>query len=177
MTITEKNLPSDKLLLNNYTLFTLHRNFNVDDPKSLESILIQIGILATKQQIVMPIHPRTLKNIESFNLNVYLENLIVIDPVDYKTMMALLRFSKSVITDSGGLQKEAYFFSKPTFLIMPDTSWRELVDNNYHCLVDSNNIVEMFDGFVSSEERTDFYGNGFAADKIIETLKIDFEKN
>jgi UDP-GlcNAc3NAcA epimerase len=173
-TITEKDLPLTELLIDEYVLVTLHRDFNVDDSIILESILDQISQLALSHQMVFPLHPRTKKNIERFNLNHCLENVVVIDPVEYKSMLALLKYSKSVITDSGGLQKEAYFFGKPAFVIMPDTSWRELIDHKIHCLVDSGKLVAMFDRFVPSRQQFKFYGNGMASSKIMDTLKKDY---
>jgi UDP-N-acetylglucosamine 2-epimerase (non-hydrolysing) len=101
---------------------------------------------------------------------------VVIDPVEYKSMLALLKYSKSVITDSGGLQKEAYFFGKPAFVIMPDTSWRELIDHKIHCLVDPVNLGSIFDSFVPSKQIFEFYGNGKASGHIIDILKKDFYK-
>jgi UDP-N-acetylglucosamine 2-epimerase (non-hydrolysing) len=175
-TITEKDLPLTELLIDEYVLVTLHRDFNVDDSIILESILDQISQLALSHQMVFPLHPRTKKNIERFNLNHCLENVVVIDPVEYKSMLALLKYSKSVITDSGGLQKEAYFFGKPAFVIMPDTSWRELIDQKFHCLVSSKNIIEIFELFLPTEKFEKFYGDGTAANQIINFLKKEFDQ-
>jgi UDP-N-acetylglucosamine 2-epimerase (non-hydrolysing) len=175
-TITERDLPLGNLKNNEYVLLTLHRDFNVDDSIILESILNQISQLALSHQIVFPLHPRTKKKIQHFNLHHCLENVMVIDPVEYKSMLALLKYSKSVITDSGGLQKEAYFFGKPAFVIMPDTSWRELISNNYNCLVSPENILRLFNCFVPSEKHEELYGNGFAANNIIKSLKLDYRQ-
>jgi UDP-N-acetylglucosamine 2-epimerase len=170
ITITERDLPLKDLRLNEYVLLTLHRDFNVDDSKILEIILNQIAQLSLIQQIVFPLHPRTKKNIERFKLQHYLNNVRLLNPVDYKSMLALIKYSKSVITDSGGLQKESYFYGKPAVILMPDTSWKELTDNRIHLLSEPGSILSTFQNLETSNLFLNFYGDGQASKTVIETL-------
>jgi len=94
---------------NEYIVCTIHRDFNTDDPNKLKSILEGISHIADLIEIIFPVHPRTQKRIAEFGLDALLRNVIVTEPLDYLKMMGLLENSFMVITDSGGLQKEAYF--------------------------------------------------------------------
>jgi UDP-N-acetylglucosamine 2-epimerase (non-hydrolysing) len=112
---------------NNYILVTLHRDYNVDKKEKLTKILIQINKINQKIPVVFPLHPRTKKMINKFKLNKYIKDITILKPLEYLEMMGLLMNCKSVITDSGGLQKEAYFAKKHSCVIMPDTGAPELI--------------------------------------------------
>jgi UDP-GlcNAc3NAcA epimerase len=155
-----------------FVLATLHRQENTDDPVRLSGILEALNQLSDSFRIVLPLHPRT-KNIIARNS--YTLNFEPIDPVGYFDMMELLKHCSFVITDSGGLQKESYFFTKHCLVARDETEWTELVDLEYNFLVgaDKTNIVqksmEVRNIVRSFDERP--YGNGVAAKKIARILK------
>nr|WP_245530418.1 UDP-N-acetylglucosamine 2-epimerase [Fervidobacterium pennivorans] len=154
----------------NYIVMTLHRDFNVDNKEKFEKILSEVSKVAEKIKVVFPVHPRTRKRISEFGLDRYLKNIIVIEPIDYLNLMGLVEKSWKVITDSGGLQKEAYFAGKRAVVVMPDTSWRELVESEWNILADGEGI---YDAVFSSQERpypTGLYGNGDAGKRMVEIL-------
>lgn len=160
-----------KLIPNKYILSTLHRDYNVDNKEKLEKILKQLNLINKKIPIVFSVHPRTKKRIEDFKLNRYIENLIITEPLDYLDLMGLLINCKSIITDSGGLQKESYFAGKIGFILMPDAGWTELIDNKYNFLCDENNLYD----HVSQDHQTpnikNIYGNGKSGKKITNIVK------
>ena len=133
----EKNFQYDifnelNLKENNFILITLHRDYNVDNEQRLLDILKNISIIKDKIKIVFPIHPRTKKMITKFGFDDYLKNIIVTQPIDYLNLMGLIRMSRKIISDSGGLQKEAYFAKKRCGIISIDTGWQELIDNGWN---------------------------------------------
>jgi len=153
-----------------YIVMTLHRDFNVDNKEKFEKILSEVSKVAEKIKVVFPVHPRTRKRISEFGLDGYLKNVTVIDPIDYLNLMGLVKKSWKVITDSGGLQKEAYFAGKRAVVVMPDTGWRELVETGWNVLADGEGIYE---AVFSSQERpypTGLYGNGDAGKRMVEIL-------
>jgi len=167
------NLPKD-----NYIVVTLHRDFNVDDREKLEQILKGIHKVAEVLPVVFPIHPRTQKRVKEFGLTKYLEKMIVLEPLDYLNLMGLVKRSRKIITDSGGLQKEAYFAGKQALVIMPDTSWRELVDVGWNVLIDSPDLCEQLPDLVLSNRETeyysDIYGKGDAGERVVSVLASKF---
>ena len=122
-------------------------------------------------KIISPIHPRTRKIIKSNNIKV---DFILVDPVGYFDMIQLIKKSKLVMTDSGGLQKEAYFFKKKCITLREQTEWVELVENGFNVLVgsDKEKIIETYNSFKLVELKFDrnFYGDGNASEKIIKSL-------
>jgi UDP-N-acetylglucosamine 2-epimerase (non-hydrolysing) len=117
--------------------------------------------------IFFPIHPRTKKRINEFGFERYLKNFVLSEPLDYPKLMGIAKHSYKVITDSGGLQKEAYFAGKRCLVLMPDTGWRELVEAEWNMLADENNLVEK----VLNESKVTYpygmYGDGNAGEKIV----------
>jgi len=160
-----------KLLKNNYILTTLHRDYNVDNKKKLKTILIQLNKINEKNPIVFSLHPRTKKMIDQFKLQQYIKNLIITEPLDYLNLMGLLTNSKSVITDSGGLQKEAYFAGKNGYILMPDAGWTELIDHKYNFLCNENNLFENVSKKHSTIKEKQIYGNGKTYQSIINIIK------
>jgi len=114
---------------------TIHRDFNTDDPIRLKWILDGLCELSKQLRVVFPMHSRTKKRIQEFGFEDVLEGVDVIQPLDYLKLMGLVMHSAFVITDSGGLQKEAYFCGKRSPVVMPDTDWRELVEVGWNVLV------------------------------------------
>ena len=156
-----------ELSLKEYALCTLHRAENTDDKSKLESICRALNELSKELEIVIPIHPRTKKMLEKFNLNL---NVKLIEPVGYFDMISLLENARLIITDSGGLQKEAYFFNKPCVTMREQTEWVELIQAGVNVLAGSDEKLilssakEMLVRECSFEAK--FYGDGKASDKI-----------
>lgn len=111
-----------------FILATIHRQENTDDPKVLTSILKALNDISADTLVVMPLHPRTRMMMEKFDLSF---SGLTIDPVGYFDMLQLLKYCSLVITDSGGLQKEAYFNKKPCVIAREETEWVELVNAGF----------------------------------------------
>ena len=157
-----------------YILCTIHRAENTDNSQRLKAIFQALNEIAKEKQVILPLHPRTKKIIE--NLEFRIENLTIIEPVGYLEMVWLIDNSSLVMTDSGGLQKEAYFFNKPCITLRDETEWVELVENGFNILVGANKekIVSTFKQSINSQIHlsTDLFGNGRASEKILEVLKL-----
>jgi len=128
----KSNIIRDLRLKNgDYNLLTLHRNYNVDNSEILEHLLKQIGKL--DEIVIFPVHPRTKNRIAgSFEIP---ENIQIIEPVGYLDFITLEYFSKRIITDSGGIQKEAYILKKPCITLRTETEWIETVEEKWNLLV------------------------------------------
>jgi len=163
---------------NNFSLCTVHRDHNTDNKVNFENIFLSLlEIIKTQSlKIVLPLHPRT-KKLMSSNLSESLlsdikkqNNLLIIDPVSFLDMIALESNSRIVLTDSGGVQKEAFFFKKPCVVLRPETEWIELVENGNNRLAaaDQELIVQSFNHLYSKNDYTypSFYGEGNAAELI-----------
>ena len=118
-----------------FILVTLHRQENTDDPKRLTRILKGLDRVSDQYELVFPVHPRTAKAIREQGLQ---SRCKMIDPVGYFDMMELLKTCSMVITDSGGLQKEAFFHHKPCLIAREETEWLELVESGYARIVGSD---------------------------------------
>ncbi|PNS00658.1 UDP-N-acetylglucosamine 2-epimerase [Petrotoga mexicana DSM 14811] len=167
----------DKLNLeeNKYIVTTIHRDFNTDSKEKLESILKELDKITKEIKVVFPIHPRTKKRIDEFNLNKYTKNIQLIEPLDYLNMMGLIQKSILVLTDSGGLQKETYFAEKRTIVVMPDTGWRELTQAGWNVLSEPAEIKNKFHHIMSNEISSNvenIYGDGKTGEKIVKIIKI-----
>ena len=159
-----------------YILVTLHRDFNVDDPRKLKAILD--GLVALKKtlglKIFFPIHPRTSKRVVEYGLEYFLNEFEISEPIGYFELMGLSENCAFVITDSGGFQKEAYFAEKRALIVMPDTGWRELTDAGWNVLTDPDSLQILEKGRSLVQASVDYpgeiYGNGRAAEKIVDIL-------
>lgn len=163
-------LESLNLEENNYLVLTLHRDFNVDRKEILEKILSALAKVAEKFKIVFPIHPRTRNRVKEFGLQDHLKNMIVVEPLDYLNLMGLVKKCWKVITDSGGLQKEAYFAGKRAIVLMPDTGWRELVEVGWNKLASADELLDLI---LEDEEvpyPANLYGDGDSAERIVEII-------
>ena len=153
----------------NFYLSTVHRAENTDDPVRLRNIMEALDTISKITPVVLPLHPRTQKL-----LNSDIHNIRLIDPVGYFDMIVLLSKCKAVFTDSGGLQKEAYFFQKPCITLREETEWVELVEYGFNTLVgsDKNTIIASepsLDGKINNYDRH-LYGTGDASIKIVKML-------
>lgn len=153
-----------------YAVCTLHRDFNVDSPERLKRILKQLTELSRHLHIVLPIHPRTRKRCTEFGVEDLLDNLLVVEPLDYLELMGLVRECRCVITDSGGLQKEAYFAGKAAYLFMEDPAWHELVEQGYNHLIGEASLTELVLASSEKEVLPGIYGDGNAGQQTIDIL-------
>jgi len=160
-----------------YVVVTIHRDFNTDNRERLEEILKQLNMIVKDKRVIFPIHPRTRRRVKEFGLENHLENLDIIDPLDYLSMMGLVKHSWKLITDSGGLQKESYFAGKQAVVVMPDTGWIELVDAGINLLASPSEISTLlfYDSPLVIE--TGLYGEGNASKICARAIVEDFEGN
>jgi UDP-GlcNAc3NAcA epimerase len=131
------------LTTENFVLATIHRAENTDDPQRLKNILAAMQKISSEISIVIPVHPRTRNIISKNNLASFTAGLTMIDPVGYLEMIGLLKNCTLVMTDSGGLQKEACFFEKPCITLREQTEWTELIAAGVNLLsgADEKNIL------------------------------------
>ena len=154
-----------------FILCTLHRQENVTDEKRLRAIVNAINSIHFKTPIVLPLHPGTAKRIKSFGLKL---NCMVIDPVGYFDMLRLLNACSMVMTDSGGLQKEAYFLKKACVTMRDQTEWIELVEAGVNLLAGASQekieeAVQFF-GKKPIDNSLVLYGNGQTAQSILKVI-------
>ncbi|XOB65742.1 non-hydrolyzing UDP-N-acetylglucosamine 2-epimerase [Deferribacteres bacterium DY0037] len=156
-----------------FVLCTIHRAENTDDKDRITSIIEALNEVAKDKRVVLPLHPRTKNILAKHELDV--GKLTLVEPVGYLEMIWLLQHCDLVLTDSGGLQKEAFFFGKYCVTMRDETEWTELVTNGVNCLVgaDKNSIVKIVaSGKMLSDKlrELDLYGRGNASEKIIKGL-------
>jgi len=162
---------------NGFFLATIHRDFNADSPERLHALLAALEACAGLHgmPVVLPLHPRTRQRLaETYGKPTGPKQLRIIDPVGYLDMIALERNARLVLTDSGGVQKEAYFFGKPCVVLRRETEWTELIDHGQAVLADADqgSILEAVDRFLAAGVPAcpPLYGDGHAADRIAELL-------
>ena len=155
------------LLDREFLLCTLHRAENTDDAARLRELVAGLNELGEMHTILMPIHPRTKAMLAEAGLDLKIK---LIPPVGYFDMVTLLDGSSLVITDSGGLQKEAYFFNSSCVTMRDQTEWIELVENGFNILVgaDREKLINGVKGMLSKpfQRTVELYGSGKAADII-----------
>ncbi len=163
----EVSIPLDKPIV----LLTIHRQENTDDISKISEIFSSLHKLSSRYNIVFPVHPRTRKVLQDNNIDT--SKITLLDPVGYFEMLYLISKSAFVMTDSGGLQKEAYFFHKPLLILREETEWVELVDNKLAQIVGSSGakIENAISAFVNSYQyKPNLYGDGNTASKIVEII-------
>lgn len=156
-----------------FILCTIHRAENTDNTDRLTEIFQALEEIGQKHQIILPLHPRTKKTLENLNVNPL--NITIIEPVGYLEMIWLIDHCNLVMTDSGGLQKEAYFFHKPCLTLRDETEWTELVENKFNVLVGANKeaILKAYadkDCLFTHDYSLSLYGSCNASNQIIEQL-------
>ncbi|GAB6192088.1 non-hydrolyzing UDP-N-acetylglucosamine 2-epimerase [Desulfocastanea catecholica] len=163
-----KNLGLEK---DEFILCTIHRAENTDDSTRLKGIITALNDISKKIRIVLPMHPRTRKKIAELS---YLLEFKIIDPVGYFDIIELLKHAKMVMTDSGGLQKEAYFFNKICITLRNETEWVELIELGVNRLVGAipEKIISTQVDVMNIEKNFDskLYGNGMAGKNIVELI-------
>jgi len=164
-----KILHSLGLKVGEYILATIHRAENTNNIERLKNIITAFN--ESGEYIVLPMHPRTRKYIENYNL-AFKDNVKVIEPVGYLDMVMLESNCRMIVTDSGGVQKESFFLSKPCITLRDETEWVETVKYGFNVLAgaDTEKIINLITGFNPARVRNDCFGDGDASGKIIDIL-------
>lgn len=163
----------------NYILATIHRADNTDSEENLQGIIGALKEIARNGlKIFFLAHPRTKKTLRKFNLLSDIpKNLIIDEPVGYTEMITLENNARLIITDSGGVQKEAYFFKVPCIIPRSETEWTELVKIGWNKVVGAkreniiNAVLSTLNENLENKEWMSFYGDGRASERIVEVLK------
>jgi UDP-GlcNAc3NAcA epimerase len=165
----EKN--NTKISEKDFILLTIHRAENTDDPNRLSSIVKAINDLHD-YRFIFPVHPRTRKIMEQQNL-VFASHVKMIEPIGYLEMLAYEAACSAVLTDSGGVQKEAFFFKKPCITMRDSTEWVELTNSGWNTLAGAytDNIINAVKNLHIPSEYPSLYGDGNCAEKICGYLK------
>ncbi|MDD3722610.1 MAG: UDP-N-acetylglucosamine 2-epimerase (non-hydrolyzing) [Lutibacter sp.] len=162
-----------KLIPNDFVLATIHRQENTDDVEKLKEIFEGLELISKEKQVVLPLHPRTKAILAAHQLTYGIQ---IIDPVGYFDMLELLKKCNLVVTDSGGLQKEAFFNKKHCIIAREETEWVELVANRFAKIVGSDK-EKMFQAFKNFQKSTadfevDLFGENVGEKIYEEILKI-----
>jgi len=155
----------------NYILATIHRAENTNNVDKLKEIFKALDAINNEVKVVIPLHPRTAGILKSNGIKT---EITIIEPIGYLDMTVLTSHAKLIMTDSGGLQKEAFFFNKYCITLREETEWIELVDNGYNFLTgnDANKIIMTFNELKEKPftKQHDFYGGGKATNNIVDYL-------
>jgi UDP-GlcNAc3NAcA epimerase len=168
---SQKSKIIEQLNCNEFVLATIHRPENTDDVESLKNIISAFNTIAQKTNLVLPLHPRTKAIIEKNNIKTFFK---ITEPVGYFDMLELLKNCKLVITDSGGLQKEAFYFHKQCITIRKQTEWIELLQGGFCCLSEPS-AESIFSAYEHMENKksnfdVDYFGKGNASEIVVNTL-------
>ncbi|MBE6071944.1 MAG: UDP-N-acetylglucosamine 2-epimerase (non-hydrolyzing) [Clostridium butyricum] len=155
---------------NSYILSTIHRAENTNSIERLTSIIKALS--ESGKKIILPLHPRTKKFISEYNLKVG-DNIQIIDPVGYLEMISLQENACKIVTDSGGVQKEAYFLKKPCITMRDETEWIETVQNGWNTIVgsDSKKILDAIENFNPTGTPSSAFGNGDTSSIITDIIE------
>jgi len=158
-----------------FVLSTCHRAENTDDPKRLGEILSALTEISINLPVVFPLHPRTRKLIGEYNLSHYLDDLVVTEPLAFLDMVALEQAAKLILTDSGGVQKEAFFYNVPCVTMRDETEWIETVESGLNRLVGASRTAILSSAMDAMKANVTAatiapYGQGDAAKKIMSRL-------
>ncbi len=172
----ELNKPNEPYEPKGYALATVHRAANTDDLERLARIFTALDSLAQSGlQVVCPLHPRTRKALSKLGAKKWHADLTLIEPVSYLDMLVLEEEAELILTDSGGIQKEAYFMQVPCVTLREETEWVETVEAGWNVLAGANkdNIlraVEHFNSRKRAEPQVGLYGDGRASQRIAEVI-------
>jgi UDP-N-acetylglucosamine 2-epimerase (non-hydrolysing) len=165
--IDDLNLTPDEFMV-----ATVHRPSNTDDKENLSSIVE--AFCSAGETIVFPVHPRTEKYLREYGLfDTLCEHVRVIPPVGYLDMLKLMAHSMKILTDSGGIQKEAYMLGVPCVTLRENTEWVETVGDGWNVLVgaDYGEIVDAIKGFEGAGRQSGVFGRGDASERVCEVLR------
>ena len=163
-----------------YMLCTIHRDNNTDQPERLNAIFKALLKISESKMVVLPLHPRTSKLLNT-NLEKDLydkitnnKNIKILPPASFLDMIVLERHAQMVVTDSGGVQKEAFFFQKPCLILRCETEWKEIVECGAAVITDAdeNKIIDSFNNFVENPPHKfpEIFGDGKAAEFICKEM-------
>ncbi len=157
-----------------FALATCHRAENTDDPIRLQGILSALARIASDLPVVLPLHPRTRKLVRQFGLEQRLAALTVVEPLPFLDMVALEQAAKVILTDSGGVQKEAFFYRVPCITMRDETEWVETVSSGWNQIAGAS-FQRIYDGYKQlfrgvSGVSIAPYGDGAASKRILELL-------
>ena len=154
---------------NEFVLATIHRAENTDDPKKLQNIFN--GLMASKMPVILPLHPRTKTQLKKLTIAPS-DQLHLVDPVGYLQIGWLEANSALICTDSGGIQKEAYFYKKPCLTMRDETEWHELIEHGWNQLVgtDPERIAMAIAHANTPQDGSLLYGDGDAANQILDIM-------
>ena len=171
-----------------YILVTVHRARNTDTKENLEAITGAFLDISATEKIIFPVHPRTIKFLREYGLYESLNrnpNIKLIKPVGYLDMNVLTRNAKKIVTDSGGLQREAYYAQVPCITLDTSTGWQETVEAGWNILfeeykdkefIEQDKITETILAFKPKSKHEDIFGDGRAAQKICKIIE-DYGKD
>ena len=158
-----------------FYLATVHRSENTEDGERLRAIFDALDTIALKKLVIMPVHPRTRKAIKDMNVKV--RNISLVEPVGYFDMLEMLAKCDAVFTDSGGLQKEAFFMKKICVTLRDETEWVELVEHGFNFLTGASRKsiadAEQYLRLAEVDWSLNLYGDGHAGEKIVDTILCD----
>jgi UDP-GlcNAc3NAcA epimerase len=157
-----------------YALVTCHRAENTDSLERLTEILSALATIATELPVILPLHPRTRKLISDHQLEHFLKPLVVVEPLPFLDMVALEQSAKVILTDSGGVQKEAYFYGVPCITMRDETEWVETVELGWNQIVGASRalILQAYQQCLSGvcDRQAKPYGSGNASEMILNEL-------
>ena len=160
-----------------YLLCTVHRAENTDNSQNLKAILQGLERASREIEVIIPLHPRTRAAIDELHVSSGLSTLRIIDPVSYLDMLQLEANARVIATDSGGVQKEAFFLGVPCIILRRETEWVELVHEGWSRLANPNDAEAVFRAIMRAMSEpppgsfnTSLYGDGHAAEKIRDVL-------
>lgn len=167
--------PSGMSDISNFVLCTIHRPENTDDEEKLRNIFLALDRIGQEINIVIPLHPRTLKALD--NIDLKFDNIKFFSPTGYLEMLWMLENCLFVITDSGGLQKESYFFKKRCLVVRQETEWMELVESGINIMAgkEENEIIRKANEVLKeelSDTKENLFGNGDASFKVINQIVL-----
>jgi UDP-N-acetylglucosamine 2-epimerase len=153
----------------NYSLVTIHRAANTDNPKRLQQIVLALNQVS--ETVILPAHPRTIKALSNTNVGIE-ENVHIIEPVGYFDMLVLEENARLIATDSGGVQREAYYLKVPCLTLRDETEWVATAETGWNKLIgaDQKLIVDNWFDFVPPSDHPPIYGDGTAAQRIVEVV-------
>lgn len=178
---------TDKLgLKNEFVLATVHRDYNTDNPFRLKEIFDAFIAISHQIDIVLPLHPRTKKILDKSEHSLLKKkiqtsrNLHIINPVSFLGMIELESKAKLIITDSGGVQKEAYFFKKKCIILRTETEWTEIIKTQNGVLANpltKENILSNFEQLLRKEDSNfpNIFGDGNASKFILDTMQKNLQ--
>jgi UDP-GlcNAc3NAcA epimerase len=168
----QRVLDNKRQLRSEYLLCTIHRAESTNCAKRLKSIFKTLGLV--KEKIIIPLHPRTAELLRAYRIKIA-DNIRIIMPISYREMLRLEKHAKLIITDSGGVQKEAFMFSVPCVTLREETEWIETVGNKMNIIAgySQNRILSAVNKMLKVKKKINperFYGDGFAHKRIVDIL-------